>query len=137
RVIRERHRELLVPLAWAAIERGERDNRWQLADQLGRAEPADGREEVLRALLRDEYEYVRRRALGALARIGSPCVQSEAIRAWERPDDDQQWARMMVLWCLHRVGSPMLEQFLAIAERDPREYLRGFAERVRRGEVEP
>jgi hypothetical protein len=137
RVIREHHGELLASLAWAAVERGERNNRWQLANQLGRTERPQGHEEVLLVLVRDEDEYVRRRALGALARIGSPCVQSEAVRAWERPGDDQQWSRMMALWCLHRVGSPMLEQLLAIAEQDPREHLRGYAERMRRGEVEP
>ncbi|WP_437681449.1 hypothetical protein [Sorangium sp. So ce131] len=35
------------------------------------------------------------------------------------------------------LGSPSLEPLLAEAERDERQHLRGYAERVRRGEVDP
>src|SRR5262245_24098654 len=95
-VIRERHVEILVPLARASVELGERDDRWQFAEQLGRLGRAGGPEEgILRVLVRDEHEYVRRKALRALARLASPCVESEALRAWECPDVDQEWARMM------------------------------------------
>jgi HEAT repeat protein len=137
-VIAERHRELLVPLAWAAIEHGERDDRWQLAQQLGRIGQADeAAENVLLALVRDQCEYVRRMALCALARISSPHTESESLRVWELPDVDQQWARMMVLWCLDRVGSPMLQQLLVSAEQDARNHLLAYAQKVKHGIVDP
>jgi hypothetical protein len=41
---------------------------------------------------------------------------------------------MMALYCLHKLGSPRLEPLVAEAERDARQYLRGYAERIRRGE---
>jgi hypothetical protein len=44
---------------------------------------------------------------------------------------------MMALWCLHRIGSPLLGPLMVEAEQDQREHLRVFAERVRRGEVDP
>jgi hypothetical protein len=44
---------------------------------------------------------------------------------------------MMVLWCLHRTGSPHLETLLAEAEQDERPLLSEFAKKVRRGEVDP
>ena len=56
------------------------------------------------------------------------------MAAWDRPDEDQEWARMMALYCLYKLGSPRLEPLLAEAECDGRQYLRGYAERVRRGE---
>lgn len=136
--VRCRHPDLLAPLTRASIEVGERDDRWQLAEELGQLGRAGGEEErLLLVLARDEHEYVRRRGLGALARLGSPAVEGLALEAWHRPDPEQQWARMMALWSLHRAGSPQLGPLLAEAEQDPREHLRGFAERVRRGEVDP
>lgn len=136
--IRRRHPDLLAPLTRASIEVGERDDRWQLAEELGQLGRAGGEEErLLLRLARDEQEYVHRRALGALARLGSPAVEGLALEAWQRPDPEQEWARMMALWSLHRVGSPQLGPLLAEAEQDPRKHLRGFAERVRRGEVYP
>jgi HEAT repeat protein len=134
RGIRRRRPELILPLADAAIRMGERDDRWQLAEELGQLGRSGGEEErLLLILARDEYEYVRRRALGALARLGSPVVEELALEAWHRPDEDQEWARMMALECLHSLGSPHLEPLLAEAERDERQYLRGYAEELRRG----
>jgi HEAT repeat protein len=126
--IRRRHPELLVPLAKVAIDIGERDDRWQLAEQLGQLGRTGGEEEKLLLILaRDKQEYVRRRALGALARIGSAAVEELALEAWYRDDPDQEHARMMALDCLSAIGSPRLESLLAEAVQDERKYLAGFA----------
>ena len=85
-------------------------------------------------MVRDENEYVRRQALQSLLQIGSPAVEELALAAWRRSDKDQEWARMMALYCLHKLGSPHLESLLVEAERDTRQDLRGYAERIRRGE---
>lgn len=136
--IRRGHPDLLAQLTQASIEVGECDDRWQLAEELGQLGRAGGEDErLLLQLARDQREYVRRRALQSLARLGSPAVEELAQEAWHRPDPDQEWARMNALWALHRVGSSRLERLLAEAEQDPRKYLRGYAERLRRGEVEP
>ena len=130
--IRQWHPELVEPLARAALRVGERDDRWQLAVELGRLGAES--ESLLLEMARDEHEHVRRHALQSLLRIGSPAVEELALDAWHRPDPDQEWARMMALYCLQKLGSPRLEPLLADAERDSRLYLRKYAERIRRGE---
>jgi len=124
--------DLLLPLTRAAIEFGEMDARWQLAVVLGRAE-AQGEEpeQTLLKLVRDEEEYVRRRALDSLTLIGSPAVEDLAVKMWEREDPHQEWSRMMVLWCLQKIGSSKLETLLSEAERDIRPHLRATVERIR------
>lgn len=130
--VRLHHPATLVALARAASSRSEPDAKWQLADELGHL-GGDGGEadQLLLILARDEREYVRRRALAALARVGSPAVERLALEAWHRPDEHQAWARMIALDCLHRSGSPHLEPLLAEAERDERQHLRDFAKRIR------
>jgi hypothetical protein len=135
--IRLRRPDTLLALAGRALTAGDADAKWQLAvglGELGRA--GDEAERLLLLLARDEHEYVRRRALGALARLCSPAVEQLALEAWHRPDENQEWARMMALGCLHRVGSPHLEPLLAEAERDGRQYLSGYAKRVRQGQID-
>lgn len=138
REIRERAGDLLLDLAEASLRVGEPEARWQLATELGYASTgAARRDQLLLRLARDEDEYVRRRSLQSLARLGSPATEQVALEAWSRPDESQQWARMMALWALHRVGSARLEPLLAEAERDDRPYLSGYAEKIRSGDVDP
>lgn len=135
--IRLHHPTTLVALATLALSRGEPDARWQLADQLGYLSDEGGSaNQLLVIFARDEHEYVRRRALGALARLALPVGESLALEAWHRPDENQEWARMMALDCLNRLRSPHLEQLLAEAERDERQHLREFAKRLREGRTD-
>lgn len=85
--IGDRHPDLLLPLARAALAHGERDDHWQLAHELGEGRAdRDETERLLLLLARDEHEYVRRRALASLARLGSSSVEALALKAWSRPD---------------------------------------------------
>lgn len=133
--LRLRFPELLLPLTEASIALGEPDNRWQLAEELSWLDSEqEAAERLLLTLVRDEDEYVRRRALKALTRLGSPTVESLALEAWYRPDPHQQWARMMALSSLYEIGSPKLEALLAEAEKaekDEQQYLRGHAQKIR------
>ena len=135
--IRSRKPKTLIALARAALKAGERDAKWQLAEELRQLGQRGEPEHLLLALAHDEDEYVRRRSLKSLARLGTPEVEELALAEWQRPDDNQQWARMMVLWCMHRIGSQHLAPLLAAAEEDEREYLSDFARKVKRGEVDP
>jgi HEAT repeat protein len=70
--VRRRHPNLLARLTRASIKVGEREDRWQLAEELGQLGRARGEEErLLLELALDEHEYVRRRSLQSLARLGS------------------------------------------------------------------
>ncbi|MBL8798241.1 MAG: HEAT repeat domain-containing protein [Planctomycetia bacterium] len=135
--IRTRFPDTLIGLAPLAVTQGEPDARWQLADQLGRiASPNSSVDSSLLAFAEDEHEYVRRRALMALARRGSPAVEELARRAWTLPVEEQEYSRMAALWSLHRIDSPILGPLLDEAERDHRQYLSAYARKVRRGEVD-
>lgn len=137
RQLRKHHAEVLIPLAAAAIELAEMDAKWQLAQELGRLGQAGGEvERLLLLLAQDEAEYVRRKSLEALARLGAPATAERALLEWHRPNENQQWARMMALWCLHRVGSTYLPPLLDDAEQDERPYLSAYARRVRKSDVD-
>lgn len=123
-------------LAMAAIERGESAAKWQLAVQLGKsALPKTDVEELLLHMAGDTDEYVRRRALMALAQLNSSRTEELALAAWHQSHENQEWARMAALSSLYQVQSPLLEDLLTQAESDPRPYLSGFAKRMRLGEV--
>ena len=83
------HPATLIALARAALSRGEPDAKWQLADELGHLLDAGGAaNQLLLILARDEHEYVRRRALGALARVGSPASGRRAAQTSTGQGDD-------------------------------------------------
>ncbi|MEP7119562.1 MAG: hypothetical protein ABJE95_01585 [Byssovorax sp.] len=137
RQVRQHHLALLIPLATAAAATGDRDSKWQLAEELGHLGQTGGEAERLLLLLaRDGEEYVRRKSLQALASIGALATEELALFEWHRPDEDQQWARMMALDCLRRIASHHFDALLADAERDERPYLSAYARRLRMGEVD-
>jgi len=68
----------------------------------------------------DGWDYVRRLSLESPAILGSSAAERLALEAWARPDQHQQWTRMMVLWCLGRVGSSALDGMLDEAAVDGR-----------------
>lgn len=119
----------------AAVAAGEPDARWQLACELG-TQRAPEVEPLLLRLAADGDEYVRRRALQSLARIGCRRVEELAAREWAEAADDLPWTRMNVLWVLHRISSPRLPALLhqALAAKDP--HLRDYASKLRDGNVD-
>lgn len=124
--------EKLYALAQAAVRSGEKDAKWQMAEQLAHCPGQERAEALLLALATDPEEYVRRRALMALGRLKSSHVETLVEQAWDGGDEYQ---RMAVLDALHSVQSTKLAGFLDMAQADGRQYLLGFANRIRRGEV--
>ena len=129
---------LLIPLAEATMTFTSGDAaRWQLAEQLGLMQDAhDDHRRLLLKFASDDEEYVRRKALEALARLESPATENLALRAWSEMGDAQEYSRMTALWALHRIGSSHLSPLLAEAERTQTEYLAKYAAKIRRGEVD-
>jgi hypothetical protein len=135
RTVREVSPTLLVDLAESGVARGERNARWQMADELARIGDEGGRRDA--ALLRladDPDEYVRRRAMSSLLALRHPAVERLAIESWRRPQDDewaQLFARQMVLHVLDEVASVQLPRFLDEADRDGRPDLVAAAAEIR------
>jgi HEAT repeats len=131
----QRGAETLCALTEAALDGGEPEARWQLAHELGSA-PAPEAEPLLLRLADDADEYVRRRAVQSLARLGAPRTEELALREWSSAPDDVPWTRMNALWALHRISSPLLPSLLraALSAEDP--HLRQYAEKLRDGALE-
>ena len=124
----------LLYLAQRAVASPEADARWQIAVELSDLEPRPPQvEPLLLQVAQDEDEYVRRRALMALADIGSPHVAGLVERAWDTGDEYQ---RMAVLYALESVDSPELDTYLARAEADGRQELLDYASSIRAGDFE-
>lgn len=124
--------EKLHALAQAAVRSGEKDAKWQLAEQLSHCPGREGTESLLLALTADADEYVRRRALMALGRIKSDQVETLVGRAW---NSGNEYQRMAVLDALHNLQSEKLALYLDMAQADDRQYLTAFADRIRSGEA--
>jgi hypothetical protein len=123
----------LYALAKEAVRSGEKDAKWQLAEQLTHwPDRLEESESILLALATDADEYVRRRALMVLGRIKSSQVEMLVGEAWDTGDEYQ---RMAVLDALYNVQSKKLASYLELAQADGRQYLTAFANRIRRGEV--
>ena len=118
-----------MALARAGTGSAERDARWQLAAALGNVEPDEGGVvPLLETYVADGDEYVSRRALLALGQIKAPIAESLAQRAW---DTKHEYQRMAALDVFHRLGSPLLSSYLDLAEQDGRQYLCGYAKKLR------
>ena len=131
REIRKRHPDALLWLARAALSHAEAEARWQLAVELGELPRGDQVEGLLLALVDDDDEYVRRRAIRSLAALGVQAAEALACGEWQRVDENQAWARMSALECLRQLKSPRLAALLADALQDSRPHLREFAQRLR------
>lgn len=112
---------------------------WQTASELGKLGRSSPRvESLLLRFTRDEDEYVRRRALLALADMGSVRAADPDVveRIWHSGVAWDEYGRMAVLYALWKIHSPQLEHYLAFADSDGRPSVVEYAARVRAGTPE-
>ncbi len=112
----EDHPEHVLRLAQAASPgSSEPDARWQLGLLLG--ERADPRAiALLRALIDDPDEYVRRRAL--LAAVANDPAHAEQM-AWARLQDSFEYTRLVALSVLRDTRSARLAEAVLLLRDDP------------------
>ena len=115
------HPENGMCMARAALQYPDPDARWQVAEFLGtRDEPAA--RELLRHLVADGEEYVRRRAL--LASVPKdPDFAAEV--AWTWLSADYEYARLAALSVLHQLDSPRLAEAMTRLSDDASPYVQG------------
>jgi HEAT repeat protein len=121
RLLSEAQPEGLFRLAEAAVGCHEPDARWQVAEYLGRVEGDKARAEaILLVLVEDGAEYVSRRALLALANLGSSHVSALCARAWETGHEYQRIAALHAI----RAASPQeLPKYIELGKADGRKYV--------------
>jgi hypothetical protein len=114
----ENHPAGLLSLVQTAADRGEPDAKWQLADALGRMAACKTRAaELLLVLVDDDHEYVSRRALLALAYLGSPHVPRLCARAWAT---GHEYQRIAALHAIHAASPQELPKYVELAMADGR-----------------
>ncbi len=111
------------------LECDEPDAKWQFSVVLGdNVLPFMESEASLLKLVDDENEYVSRRALQSLGRIGSSKTESLCERAWET---NHEYQRIMALWVLKEIHSQKLERYLSLAKEDGRRYIVSNANEIK------
>lgn len=121
--------DALLVLAAQAIHSVEIDAKWQMAARLGELhEYKREAEALLVQFVQDGDEYVRRRALLALGRLGSAMTESFADTAWQT---GHEYQRIAALWALKDAASSKLRDYLQRAHEDGRKYLVGNAMKIR------
>jgi hypothetical protein len=120
--------DLLLAVSRRVLQSDEPDAKWQIAEQLSRRGHSEVGEAILLTLADNDHEYVSRRALMALGRIGSLQTEVLAIRAWET---GQLYQRMAALYALKDVRSPLLDRYLDLAQSDGRDYLADNVRKIR------
>jgi hypothetical protein len=131
-----RHPATLLCLAERVSAMQVPDAAWQIVAALGRLDRSwPQAESLLLRFTQDEDEYVRRRALLALAESGSPHAADPEVteRIWHSGGDWDVYGRMAVLYALWKLDAPQLEDYLTRADEDGRQRLVDYAARVRAG----
>jgi hypothetical protein len=117
-----------LALARAAVESQEQTAKSQLADVLGCYAGDREAERLLLELAADGDEYVRRIALMSLARLGSSHLPGLVEAAWAT---GAEYQRMACLFSLFVTQSPVIDDYLKLAEKDGREHLLQAVQRIR------
>lgn len=134
-----RHPAALLCLAERVSVMQMPDATWQLVAEVGKLDRSwPQAEPLLLRFTQDEDEYVRRRAVLALADSGSVHATDPNVieRLWHSGVAWDEHGRMAVLYALWKLHSPHLEHYLALAEADGRQRLVEYAGRVRAGAPE-
>lgn len=121
----------LQRLAFAGVNYPDYEARWQLAHGVGQVEASPAACETLLChwATRDKEEYVRRRALLALSYRPYASAEPLALAAWS---SGHKYQRIAALAVLERIQSPHLPRILEEAHLDPRDSVRGKAQRLMR-----
>jgi len=116
----EEHPAAALHLARAGIAYGDPEARWQLAVHLGTRDELEA-VTLLRHLLQDSNEYVRRRALLASTRHDAQHAEQTAIR-WLQATEE--YSRLAALSALAELGSEALPDAVSRLRDDPSSVVR-------------
>jgi hypothetical protein len=99
--------------------------KWQLVIHLHDCTDKITAEEILKLFVQDEDEYVNRRALITLAKLGSKQTETYCKIAWDRDlyGERQEYQRIAVLYSLAIINSALLPSYIALAKSDGRQNL--------------
>lgn len=127
-----RHPEWFSLLCKSCLQTQYTNAKWQFAEHLH--EYRDGNEirDLIFSFLETGDEYTERMALQSLSEIYPEHIERYAVSFWDRQKyDADEYQKMMVLYVLDKVNSPLLKQYLALADKTEYQYLKEYAEKIR------
>ena len=115
----------LIILTKYSLNQGRREDKWQLAIQLHKLSDKQLAADFLETLVNDPDEYVSRRSLMELAKVNPGKIDHYADLFWNRNKygDMDEYQKIAVLHALKTANSKQLDQYIALAKQDGRQYL--------------
>lgn len=127
----EEHAVNGLRVARAAVDNPDPDARWQAAVFLG-TQGGDEPRNLLRRLVRDSHEYVRRRALLASVER-DPTFAEDVAASWLTAEEE--YSRLAAVTVLHDLGSKRLWASIEHLRLDPSPYVRKKVAEIEQGSL--
>lgn len=103
--------------------------KWQFAEQLGSYKGDSDIKELLFHFIESGDEYTERMALQSLCEHFPERVEEYAVKFWNRNIyREDEYQKIMALYALHKVNSPLLEKYIAKSYETEYAYLKGWAD---------
>jgi hypothetical protein len=117
--------EALKVLTKQAFDCAHKNAKWQLAIQLDKLADRGLALEFLERFVNDKDEYVIRRALLEMAKIGSKKTEFYCEKLWHKDifGESEEYQRIAIIHSLHEIKSPKLAEYIKLAKDDGRKYL--------------
>lgn len=106
--------------------------KWQFAEHLHKYVDRNEIRDLIFSFLETGDEYTERMALQSLSKIYPEHIERYAVSFWDRKKyDADEYQKIMVLCVLDKVKSPLLEQYLSLADKSKYKYLKENAAKIR------
>lgn len=106
--------------------------RWQFAEQLGGYHGDSNIKEMLFRFIESGDEYTERMALQSMCGHFPERAEEYAVKFWGRNIYEQdEYQKIMALYALHRIGSPLLGTYIEKSYQTNYHYLKGWADKYK------
>lgn len=103
--------------------------RWQFAEQIGNYKGKNDIKDLLFYFIESGDEYTERMALQSLCEHFPEQAEKYAVKFWDRNIyDEDEYQKIMALYALHRIKSPLLKKYIAKAYETEYCYLKEWAD---------
>ena len=104
--------------------------RWQFAEQIGNYKGESDIKNLLFCFIESKDEYTERMALQSLCEHFPEQAESYAVKFWNRNVyKEDEYQKIMALYVLHKINSPLLEEYAAKAYEMEYCYLKEWADK--------
>ena len=106
--------------------------KWQFAEQLGSYQGDSGIKKLLFQFIESGDEYTERMALQSMCEHFPERAEEYAVKFWKRNVYEQdEYQKIMALYALHRIKSPLLETYIEKSYQTNYCYLKEWADKYK------